>query len=372
MIHDVQFNTPRLVSADESLPSSLRLTSEQGRLLGLRNEQTVRGVLDPSGNSIVLTTDSASYRLAITSAFNPLANLIFKAWLTPQGVLLQPLRQSLIRASNAPDTPANQALPAATHSASLPQRLLFLYQLQTPLSALAALRHPQQLQQMLARVGTPAQAERAIDHLWHTRDALSAASIKSAITGSGLLNVGASAAASISLKKILEQIRRNSVEHRQHSETLKLGDLDDAMDYLESAKLHGLLKQETGELFYRFALLLLDAHPVEVRISRERPAQQGDPDASWRIDLDIPLGGNRHVDVSLQLLSDATVNVVVWSTDQALLALMKRETPALGRRFADWDIALGNVQMVYGERPPARETLTTSNTALSKKLDCYT
>lgn len=370
MIHDVQFFNPRPTNTDESIYGSLRLTGEQGRLLGLRHEQTVRGVLDPGGNSILLNTDSASYRLALTTAYNPNANLIFKAWVTPQGVILQPLRHSVVR---QPKAIGSDSAPTATAPLTdVPARLSLLARLQTPLSALAALNNPQAITQMLARVTNQANAERAIEHLWQSRDALSATSIKMAIGGSGLLNVGASAAASITLKKILEQLKKNSLENQQHSDLLKLGDLDDAIDYLESTKLHGLLRQESGELFYRFPLLLFDAHPVDVRIIRERQPEQGDPDASWRIDLDIPLGENRHVDVSLQLLSDATVNVVVWTTDQALLALMKRETTALGSRFSDWDIALGNVQMVYGERPLVRETLTTAPTPVSQKLDCYT
>lgn len=385
MIQDLPLLNIRPAIAADSSMGSLRLTSEQGRLLGLRNEQTVRGVLDASGSSILLTTDSASYRLSVTSAFNPLANLLFKAWMTPQGVLLQPLRESLIRqngnqqsvnrqaVNQAPGAATNPAIPAAAMpSASIGQRLMFLFQLQTPLGALAALNNPQLLQHMLARASTQAQPASAIDQLWSGRDSLSATSIKSAISGSGLLGGGGSAATGVTLRKILEQIRKNGIDMKKHSDALTLTEVDDAIDYLESAKLQGLIRQESGELLFRFPLLLLDAPPVEVRINREQQPDRDDPDASWRIDLDIPLDADRHLDVSLQLLSDASVNVVVWTTNQPLLALMKLETVALAKRFSDWDITLGNVQMVHGERPVPRTTPASVHAARSTQLDCYT
>jgi ABC-type amino acid transport system permease subunit len=94
MIPDVQPNHLRPVNLDQTVAGGIKLSTEQGRALGLRNEQTVRGVVDESGLRVVLTTDQGSLQLPLPSRAQVFMELMFRTWVTPRGFVLQPLGQA--------------------------------------------------------------------------------------------------------------------------------------------------------------------------------------------------------------------------------------------------------------------------------------
>ena len=90
MIPDVQPNHRRPANLDQTVAGGVRLSTEQGRALGLRNEQTVRGVVDANGTTITLTeaTIAGDIIEVFANDLVPLTDAISKGQYTAKGALL--------------------------------------------------------------------------------------------------------------------------------------------------------------------------------------------------------------------------------------------------------------------------------------------
>lgn len=371
MIPDVQPNHLRPLNLDQTVAGGIRLSTEQGRALGLRNDQTVRGVADENGTRILLTTDHGSLQLTLPGRAQAFAELMFRSWLTPRGFLLQPLaladrkaEKSTLQATTAPGS----ATPAA---ASLPSRANYLLPLQTPLGALSVFANPQSLRQWV-NPSTRHTAERAEPGiLLPTRDNISAITIKAALMSSGLF-AQQGVANPVTLKTLLEAAKKRLEDTRIGDSAIEMKDIDEAIDYLESAQLQAIAKQEIQEVFYRFPLLFNDAPPGEASIQREKTHEQADHDMPWRFDVELPMDEQHNVQISLQLSQGSNLNLVIWSRSEALVSLMEQELSALARQLSTWDMLLDHCQIVFGERPHTHRSRDVPSPLTGQHLDCYT
>lgn len=371
MIPDVQPNHLRPVNLDQTVAGGVRLSTEQGRVLGLRNEQTVRGIVDENGTRVLLTTDHGSLQLTLPGRAQAFAELMFRSWLTPRGFLLQPLAQADKKAakSTLPATTAPGTAPPAP--ASLPSRVNYLLPLQTPLGALSVFANPQALRQWV-NPSTRHPAERAEPSvILPTRDNISATTIKSALMNSGLF-AQQGAAAGVTLKTLLESARKRLDENRPSLSGIEMKDVVDAIDYIESAQLHAIAKQENQEVLYRFPLLFNDAPPGEASIQREKAHDHAEHDMPWRFDLELPVDEQHSVQISVQLSQGSNLNLVIWSRSQPLISLMEQELSALARQLSTWDMVLSHCQIVHGQRPPTHQSNQISSPLTGHHLDCYT
>ena len=375
MIPDVQPNHLRPVNLDQTVAGGIKLSTEQGRALGLRNEQTVRGVVDESGLRVLLSTDQGTLQLPLPSRAQVFMELMFRTWVTPRGFVLQPLGQAEKKAakSNLPATTAPGAAPGAvtTPATSLPGRANYLLPLQTPLSALSVFANPQALRQW-ANPSTGQQVERAEPGIvLPTRDNISAITIKSALMSSGLF-AQQGVANQVTLKTLLESAKKRLEETRPGLSGIEMKDVVDAIDSIESAQLHAIAKQENQEVFYRFPLLFNDAPPAEASIQREKKHEQAEHDIPWRFDLELPVDEQHRVQISVQLSQGSNLNLVIWSRSEPLTSLMEQELPALARQLSTWDMVLDHCQIVLGQRPPAHQSSEVSSPLTGHHLDCYT
>jgi len=375
MILDVQPNHLRPTNLDQTVAGAVRLSTEQGRTLGLRTEQTVRGVVDATGTSITLSTDYASQSLVLHARGQPFAELFFRSWLTPRGFILKPLANAAASAAastkDSSTTSFAATMPAPPPTNALPPRAAYLYLMQAPLSALSAFTQPQALRQLITQ-STDTQEQLAdTDALWQSRQHLSAASIKSALHSSGVLGAG-SAASLVTLKITLEQIKKRIEDTQLRQFNIEADDLADAIDYLDSAQLQGVLKQDSQEVLYRFPVLFNDSPPAEVIIHQDQQRQAVDTDPPWRFDLNIPVQGKEMIEVSAQLTQQASLHVVIWSQSEPLVRLMQREVVTLARQLSPWDISLAHCQIILGQRPIATPTGDGQARHQGSQLDCYT
>jgi len=375
MIPDVQPNHLRPVNLDQTVAGGIKLSTEQGRALGLRNEQTVRGVVDESGLRVLLSTDQGTLQLALPSRAQVFMELMFRTWVTPRGFVLQPLGQAEKKAakSSLPASSATGAAPSAvtTPATSLPSRANYLLPLQTPLGALSVFANPQALRQW-ANPSTGQAVERAEPGIvLPTRDNISAITIKSALTSSGLF-AQQGVANQITLKTLLESAKKRLEDSRPGLSGIEMKDVVDAIDYIESAQLHAIAKQENQEVFYRFPLLFNDAPPAEASIQREKNHQQAEHDMPWRFDLELPVDEQHKVQISVQLTQGSNLNLVIWSRSEPLISLMEQELSALARQLSTWDMVLDHCQIVLGQRPPTHQSSDISAPLTGHHLDCYT
>ena len=375
MIPDVQPNHLRPVNLDQTVAGGIKLSTEQGRALGLRNEQTVRGVVDESGLRVVLTTDDGSLQLALPSRAQVFMELMFRTWVTPRGFVLQPLGQAEKKAakSSLPTSTSPGAAPGAvtTPATSLPGRANYLLPLQTPLSALSVFANPQALRQWVNSSAVQ-NAERSDPGIvLPSRDNISANTIKSALMSSGLF-AHQGAANNVTLKTLLESAKKRLEETRPGLSGIEMQDVVDAIDSIESSQLHAIAKQENQEVFYRFPLLFNDAPPAEASIQREKNHQQAEHDIPWRFDLELPVDEQHKLQISVQLTQGSSLNLVIWSHSEPLISLMEQELPALARQLSTWDMVLDHCQIVLGQRPTAHQSNDVSSPSTGHHLDCYT
>lgn len=371
MIPDVQPNILRPANMELSIAGGIRLNNEQGRLLGLRSEQTVRGVVDESGTRIMLTNEHSSLQLALPGRFQSFTELMFRSWVTPRGFMLQLLTQP--GKQDVKTAPIPSAAPATGTAAGppLPARATFLFQLQTPLSALAAFTNPQALRQLIASAVNTTSNPVELDAIWQQRLGISATTIKSALLHSGLLGLS-TVSGNTTLKSLLEHLKKRLEDSKTTAPGMRVEDIAEAIDYLESSQLHGIAKQEVNEMLYRFPVLFTDTPPTEVRILREKQQEEAAPESPWRCDLDVPVDNKQSIEISVQLSTDRSLNVVIWSRSAHLVKLMEEELSGLARQLSTWDIALDKCQIVYGERPGTQQGTDASQRPTGKHLDCYT
>jgi hypothetical protein len=345
MIHEVLHITPRPVSVDQAIQAVVRLSTELGRHLGLRNEQVVKGVVDAKGSSILLSTDHGSYRLQLGSPGYHSAEFIFKVFLSAHGVQLRAL----------PAAPAEPGAPPAPPAVPLPQsslfnRLTYLQHLQTPLHTLALLARPGGL--AAAADQLPEQNARdALRQLLVSSSAISASTVKSALLNSGLFGIAAGQG-NWSLKKLLLLLRRSSDSAGARVPLTVLNDISKVIDYIESAQVDALLHQEKQEVLYRFPLLLSDGQPLQI-VMRSKPDETDETgqEPHWCLDMDMPLHNQCHLWVSAVLYAAGSLDVCVWSTDERLVSSMTASVAVLQRNLNMFDLALRGCKICLGERP---------------------
>jgi hypothetical protein len=370
MIPDLQPNYLRPTNLEQTVAGGIRLSTEQGRALGLRNEQTVRGVVDASGTSITLSTDYVSQSLALHARGQPFAELFFRSWLTPQGIILKPLASAVLaKDSKNPSLATRMSAPDQTNS--LPPRAAYLYLMQKPLSTLSAFTHPQALLQLISLSADKHAQLAETDKFWQIRQDLSATSIKNALRSSGVLGSG-SATSMVTLKVMLERIKKSIEDTRARQFNIEPDDIADAIDYLESAQLQSVVKQDSQEVLYRFPVLFHDSPPAEVIIHQDQQRQSVDTSQPWRFSISIPVLGNKSLEVSAQLTKEASLNVVIWSKSEELVNKMEREVKTLARQLSAWDIGLAHCQIILGERPDPLPTVDKQDRHTGNQLDCYT
>ncbi len=363
---------PALGGEPETL-GVLRLSTEQGRQLGLRNDQTVRGVVDATGTQIQLDTDEAASLLNLPGRAPALSEWLFRVRLGPLGVQLLPQRALASAGGNAPLPPApspprdEPPLPGPV----LPGRVASLLSLQTPLSALAALADPRTLRRLL-QDAVPAAQRAAVDAaLWHARDAITPDAVRSALLGSGFVTARQGTAPGVSVRKLLEQLRDSADAGDIELSAGEYSAVLEGLDSLEAMQLQGLARQEAQEALYRFPMLFHDAPPAQLTVQRDAPPPQGGASAAppWRVDLDLPLPDGRALEISVQWQARGELTLVLWTLDDALHAALRQELGSLAQRLEDWDMLLGHCQIVLGERPARPPT---PPAAAASRLDCYT
>ncbi len=347
----------------------LRLSTEQGRQLGLRNDQTVRGVVDATGTQIQLDTDTAAPLLTLSGHAPSFSEWLFRVRLGPLGVQLLPQRQLGSPAASPPPAQGLVREAPALPGPLLPGRVVSLLSLQTSLSALAALADPRVLR-LLQETVPPAQRAIADAALWHARDAITPDAVRAALLGSGFVTARGGGTPVFSIKKLMEQLRDSADAGESELSATEYSAVQEGIDALEAMQLQGLARQESQEALYRFPMLFQDAPPAQLSLQRDAPPQEGAAAAvPWRVDLDLPLPDGRALEISVQWQARGELTLVVWTQDDALHAALRQELASLAQRLEDWDMMLGHCQIVLGERP---ERAHATPSAWASRLDCRT
>jgi hypothetical protein len=371
MIPDLHASLVRApLGAEPETLGVLRLSTEQGRQLGLRNDQTVRGVVDATGTQIQLDTDTVAPQLALSGHAPSFSEWLFRVRLGPLGVQLLPQRQLGSPAGSSPPSPASVREAPALPGPVLPGRVASLLSLQTPLSALAALADPRVLRRLLQDAVPHAQRAVADAALWHARDAITPDAVRAALLGSGFVTARGGGTPVFSIKKLMEQLRDSADAGDSDLSATEYSAVQEGIDALEAMQLQGLARQEAQEALYRFPMLFHDAPPAQLSLQRDAPPQDVAAAAvPWRVDLDLPLPDGRALEISVQWQARGELTLVVWTMDDALHVALRQELASLAQRLEDWDMMLGHCQIVLGERPARAHA---PPPAAASRLDCLT
>lgn len=372
MIQDVLLYSPRSVNLEQLSLGNIGLTTEQGRLLGLRNDQTVKGIVDESGSSILLSTEYANLRLAISPSMTPGFSILFKVILTAQGAHLDVIRNAVSSGKNN-----SGELRKSTRSpgifSGLISRLNYLYHLTSPITSARIFTNPILLGKIISTIHDEFSPSQEKNEILNNTESISSETVKSALLSSGLFNVMRNGKKNLTLKNILEIARDNIEDVMSSIKDLELKDITDAIDYMESSQLLGVIRQEQQETMYRFPIFFQNSAAAEICIHRDdKKDKNSHHESLWKIDIDLPLDEKSAISINARLRNLSVLDLYVWTEDKALKTLLESSTDTLRNNLSTWDISLNTCQVISGNRPTASSTEKPHHYRAGTSLDCLT
>lgn len=372
MIQDVFFYAPRSVNIEQLSLGNIGLSTEQGRLLGLRNDQTVKGIVDSSGTNITLSTDHANLRMAISPSLTPGFSFLFKSSLTAQGVQLSVIRSALALAEdNSVEHKKVQQSPGKL--AGFMNRINYLYNLNSPIAAIKVFANPELMQRIVSTLIDELPPSPEPDEILSKKESISANTLKTALIASGLFKGESKSSQKLTVKNILKMSRNNIESLKLSIKDLTLEDINDAIDYMDSSQLLGILRQEQQEPMYRFPILFQDAPAADICIYRDaKDEQKRHQESFWKVDIELPLNEKHALSISAQLKDASVLDLYIWTSDRTLLTLLESSISVLRNNLSMWDIALNTCQILFGERPPGTASEKPHYYRAGTSLDCLT
>lgn len=372
MIQDVSLYSPRSVNLEQLSLGNIGLTTEQGRLLGLRSDQTVKGIVDESGNNIILITEYANLRMAISPSLTPGFSFLFKVILTAQGAQLDVVRSSASKGTNnSLDTKKSTLSPRKF--SGLINRLNYLYHLDSPITSIKVFANPVLLGKIISIIHDEFSPPQERDELLNSTESISADTIKASLLSSGLFRARKNDKKNLTLVNILEIVRENIDDISLSINDLELKDITDAIDYMESSQLLGVLRQEQQESMYRFPIFFHNSGAAEICIHRdEKEDKDKHHESQWKIDINLPLDEKSTIAINVRLSNLSVLDLYVWTEDKALKTLLESSIGILRNDLSKWDISLNTCRVILGNRPQAASLENPNHSRAGTSLDCLT
>jgi hypothetical protein len=330
--------------------------------LNLRDGQVIQATLQV--NLQALRLNAWDLRLPLTAAQaeilarwampNP-ESFQLRVQVLPNGnILLRPLAQTATTPNNAPAPATPDALATQANRA---QQL----SMRPPdLRAWLALLRPQVLETMLGHavpLGSPS-SQQLLNALRQrpSSNQISAEQLKNWVKLSGLQAEHALAHAKpvspadfkLGLRALLSELSSDDLATLHH--------VQQAVDDIEASQLMAGQNLPGKEWTLSLVIPFRDANPVLIRFSRGSHQDEHTP-PPMTVQLHTQTAGMRDVWMQTKILKAREVDLVMWTTDEALAQEARAQAPRLAQDLEDLGLSMIGLQVIHGPKPDQEPTV---------------
>ena len=368
---------PRMITPLLEGVESIRVTDQVAKLMGLVDNQIVRGVVEDRQGLARLILNNRDFELKSSKKFKPGDVIEFRVKQSRSGMTLQAVSTEPTTTSSA-STSINSLLSGGDTA-----KILSLFYRPSQPSSLAKLFSPESINKIMTQIGEKS-FDLKMSQLMSSMRSFSPEMARAAMQNSGLFGESMLSKQSVNrsdlkqfLRTILNFISANSPDRIM---------LNQAIDEIESNQLEAMYSQKNQGISYNFVIPFSDSDPVEINIEAEEAdvSDTESPDGDnkvgrdWEEDIDdrerlsrnttIPQNWvvNLYTDSrelgeiwsKATLKSEMSVEMILWAADQKVFEIAKSGEQFLGELFSGLGISLRKFVVLNAERPIIEKSLT--------------
>jgi len=378
----------RVPIADQPELGMLRLNTTEVRELGLNAGQTVRGIVAEDGRSVTLLFANLPRRMR--GDFQELKgqSLDFTASRSSYGVTLKPSIERL------PPSPAS-ITPPPVQNPRAPVNLASLAALAsnpalTDVPLLSGKSGSARFVDLVKRV-LPDSAKALLPAFILSPEKIDAKKIRSMMVANGFIpsRIGgrneAGDAQEVDIRRFLQQLRGKTATMSPNGLLGERAAIESVIDYMDTAKVEFMLRQEQRELSLRFMILFSSEGdqitaksesdktsglgddegftgeqtkesegsrpPAEVIVERREQRREGKTRDVWSTEIKLSFSENDNVWGRVELLGPSLVSVTVWLSDFDQARLARQKIGTLRNNLEEFGFDVARCQVIHGEKP---------------------
>ena len=336
---------------------AVRVSEQMAKNVGLRDNQIIRGVIENRNGLLKLIFNNQEFEWSASKKFKPGDKIDFRYESSVYGRSLRAISQAPTPGiSSAPlsstvlsSTVLSSTGLASTGASSLtgtsPRLLSLLYRPDQP-SMLSQLFKPGGLELLLSQVAhLPAQS--GLGQLRQSMGGLSGDAVKNALLNSGLFGeflLGSQSPQRTDLKQLLRNLLRNMPLQSA------VGNIEMAIDEIESRQIESLQAQQNREISYHFVLPFGDSNPVEVHLERGASSPEQE-ESDWVINLHTDSEVLGELWLKTTLKDTASLEMIMWVQRPHVAAMARTATLGLEQELKAFGLQLTKLSVLNAIRP---------------------
>ena len=336
---------------------AVRVSEQMAKNVGLRDNQIIRGVIENRNGLLKLMFNNQEFEWSASKNFKPGDKIDFRYESSVYGRSLRAISQAPTPGiSSAPlsstvlsPTVLSSTGLASTAASSLtgtsPRLLSLLYRPDQP-SMLSQLFKPGGLELLLSQVAhLPAQS--GLGQLRQSMGGLSGDAVKNALLNSGLFGeflLGSQSPQRTDLKQLLRNLLRNMPLQSA------VGNIEMAIDEIESRQIESLQAQQNREISYHFVLPFGDSNPVEVHLERGASSPEQE-ESDWVINLHTDSEVLGELWLKTTLKDTASLEMIMWVQRPHVAAMARTATLELEQELKAFGLQLTKLSVLNATRP---------------------
>ena len=336
---------------------AVRVSEQMAKNVGLRDNQIIRGVIENRNGLLKLMFNNQEFEWSASKNFKPGDKIDFRYESSVYGRSLRAISQAPTPGiSSAPlsstvlsSTVLSSTGLASTGASSLtgtsPRLLSLLYRPDQP-SMLSQLFKPGGLELLLSQVAhIPAQS--GLGQLRQSMGGLSGDAVKNALLNSGLFGeflLGSQSPQRTDLKQLLRNLLRNMPLQSA------VGNIEMAIDEIESRQIESLQAQQNREISYHFVLPFGDSNPVEVHLERGASSPEQE-ESDWVINLHTDSEVLGELWLKTTLKDTASLEMIMWVQRPHVAAMARTATLELEQELKAFGLQLTKLSVLNATRP---------------------
>ena len=368
---------PRMITPLLEGVESIRVTDQVAKLMGLVDNQIVRGVVEDRQGLARLILNNRDFELKSSKKFKPGDVIEFRVKQSRSGMALQAVSTEPTTTSSTSSS-INSLLSGGDTA-----KILSLFYRPSQPSSLAKLFSPESINKIMTQIGEKS-FDLKMSQLMSSMRSFSPEMARAAMQNSGLFGESMLSKQSVNrsdlkqfLRTILNFISANSPDRIM---------LNQAIDEIESNQLEAMYSQKNQGISYNFVIPFSDSDPVEINIEAEEAdvSDTESPDGDnkvgrdWEEDIDDRERLSRNTTIlqnwvvnlytdsrelgeiwsKATLKSEMSVEMILWAADQKVFEIAKSGEQFLGELFSGFGISLGKFVVLNAERPIIEKSLT--------------
>ena len=327
--------------------TSIRVTEQLAKVIGLADNQIIRGVIEDRGGILKLVLNNRDFEWQASRKFKPGDKIDFRVETSNQGKVLQPL------VSEDTKTSIQSALLGTANALESPRLMSLLFRPEQP-SVLSQLFKPASLDALVSQALDDATGLK-IQQLFFSTSGISPQMIRSALINSGLFSeyfISNQLPPKLDLKQLLRSLMRTGI--LQNTESISI---EKAIDEIESRQLEGVQAQQNREISYQFVIPFYDSEPVEVHFERGAGNfEKGETD--WVINLHTESMGLGEIWAKTTIKATSDIEMIIWTREENAAVAANQGRIELEKSFDRFQLNLTKFSVLHAERPAIDPSLT--------------